>query len=89
MNAAAERQVKAGNALRIVNNRLVPTDPRACATIAKAIDEVATNETEARPYGRSLPGSIGSWGELHVLLALALGLGAKGAADTLGVMGSS
>jgi len=127
MNAAAERQVKAGNALRIVNNRLVPTDPRACATIAKAIDEVATNESGARPYGGSLgvpdtngagyvatllpmeqgrrhsilapfaafvalfpqdreqlplmtgeafplPGSIGSRGELRVLLALAQGL---------------
>ena len=89
MNAAAERQVKAGNAPCIVNNRLVPTDARACATIAKAIDEVATYETEARPYGRSLPGSIGSWGELRVPLAFAQGLGAKEAADMFGVMGSS
>ena len=51
MNAAAERQVKGGNALRIVNNRLVATDPQACAAITKAIDEVATDESVADPVG--------------------------------------
>jgi DNA-binding CsgD family transcriptional regulator/PAS domain-containing protein len=137
MNAAAERQVKAGNALRLVNNRLIPTDPQARATIAKAIDVVATDETEAGPGGHSLaiPDTNGAGyvatllslgqgrrqsilapfaasvaifaqdpeqvplmpgeafarlyrltgGELRVLLALAQGLGAKEAAEMLGI----
>jgi DNA-binding CsgD family transcriptional regulator/PAS domain-containing protein len=54
MNAAAERQVKAGNALRILNDRLFPTDPQARAAIAKAIDEVAAVEIDAGPGGHSL-----------------------------------
>jgi PAS domain-containing protein len=33
MNAAAELQVKAGNALRILNNRLIPTDPQTRTAI--------------------------------------------------------
>jgi DNA-binding CsgD family transcriptional regulator len=137
MNAAAERQVKAGHALRIVDNRIFPTDPQACTAIAKAIDEVARNETDAGPAGHSLaiPDDNGvgyvatllplergqrqsimapfaasvaifaqdpahvplmpgesfarlyqlTGGELRVLLALAQGLGAKEAADMLGI----
>jgi DNA-binding CsgD family transcriptional regulator/PAS domain-containing protein len=137
MNAAAERQVKSGNALRIVDNRLSPTNLQARATIAKAIDEVATDETDAGPSGHSLaisgdngvgyiatllplergrrqsimapfaasvavfaqdpaqaplmPGEAFArlyrltGGELRVLLALAQGLGAKEAADMLGI----
>jgi DNA-binding CsgD family transcriptional regulator len=137
MNATAERQVKSSNALRLVSNRLLPTDAEARTLVAKAIDEVATNETDAGPTGHSLaiPDANGAGyiatllplergrrqsimapfaasvavfvqdpaqvpvmpgeafaklyrltgGELRVLLALAQGLGAKEAADMLGI----
>jgi len=137
MNAAAERQVKKGNALRIVSNQLLPTDPEARIVIANAIDRVAKdeNETGATGYSLAIPNSNGAGyvatllpleqglrhsimapfaasvaifvqdpaqvplmpgeafarlyrltgGELRVLLALAQGLGAKEAADMLGI----
>src|SRR5262249_14833881 len=137
MNAAAEHQVKAGNALRIVNNQLLPTDPETRAVIANAIDKVAKDETEtgAAGYSLAIPDTNGAGyvatllpleqglrqsimapfaasvamfvqdpaqvslvpgeafarlhqltgGELRVLLALAQGLGAKEAADMLGI----
>ena len=120
-----------------MNNHIFPTDPQACTAIAKAIDEVATNETDAGPADHSLaiPDANGAGyvatllplergrrqsimapfaasvavfaqdpaqvplmpgesfaklyrltgGELRVLLALAQGLGAKEAADMLGI----
>ncbi len=137
MNAAAERQVKSGSALRIVDNRLSPTNLKARAAVAKAIDEAAIDETVAGPVGHSLaisgdngvgyiatllplergrrqsimapfaasvavfvqdpaqaplmPGEAFArlhqltGGELRVLLALAQGVGAKEAADMLGI----
>lgn len=137
MNAAAERQVKAGNALRIINNRLAPTDLKARAALAAAINEVASDQTESRSTGHTLalsgPDGTGyvatllpvergerksivapfaacvaifvqdpaqvplmpceafarlyrlTSGEVRVLLALAQGLGAKDAANMLGV----
>ena len=136
MNAAAERQIKTGNALRIVGNRLVATDPEARIALVKATDEVAKDEIDMRG-GYSLaipdPGGAGyvatllplergrrqsivapfaasvalfvqepaqvapmpgeafarlyglTGGEFRVLLALAQGLGAKEAADMLGI----
>jgi DNA-binding CsgD family transcriptional regulator len=39
MNAAAERQVKTGNSIRIVNNRIFPSDASTRAALLKAIDE--------------------------------------------------
>ena len=136
MNATAEHQIKTGNALRIVNNRLSPTDPKARDALSKAIDAVAKDETEGRsghslaipdaggagyvatllpiergrrqsilaPFAASvgvfaqdpaqaplLPGEAFArlygltGGELRVLLALSQGLGAKEAADMLGI----
>ena len=137
MNAVAARQVKAGNVLRIVNNRLAPIDTKAGAALAKAFEEVATDDTDAGQTGYSLaipdPDGAGyvatllpieggrrqsimapfaasiavfaqnpaqvpvipgeafarlyslTGGELRVLLALAQGLGAKEAADMLGI----
>lgn len=137
MNAAAEHQARTGNALRVVNNRLLPTDPKAHAALAKIIDEVSRDETDAGPTGHSLalPDANGAGyvatvlplergrrqsilapfaasvavfaqdpervllmpgeafaklyrltcGELRVLLTLAQGLGAKEAADMLGI----
>jgi DNA-binding CsgD family transcriptional regulator/PAS domain-containing protein len=136
MNAAGERQIKTGNALRIVNNRLSPTNPAVREALAKAVEQAATDETDAGAGGYSLAipdaGGAGyiatllplergrqsimapfaasvavfvqepaqvplmpgeafarlyklTGGELRVLLALAQGLGAKEAADMLGV----
>ena len=137
MNAAAERQLETGNALRVVNKRLSAADPRARPVLAKAIDEAATCETDAGSGGHALaiPDSDGAGyvatllplergrrqsiiapfaasvavftqnpaevplmpgeafaklyrltgGELRVLLVLARGVGAKEAADILGI----
>jgi DNA-binding NarL/FixJ family response regulator len=40
MNLTAERQVDAGNVIRIVNGRLAPVDREASLTLARAIDEI-------------------------------------------------
>jgi DNA-binding CsgD family transcriptional regulator/PAS domain-containing protein len=137
VNAAAHGQVKTGNALRIVNNRLLPTDPETCAALANAIERMAKSDSEAGAAGYSLaiPDTNGAGyvatllpleqglrqsitapfaasvamfvqdpaqvspmpgeafaklyhltgSELRVLLALAQGLGAKEAADILGI----
>jgi DNA-binding CsgD family transcriptional regulator/PAS domain-containing protein len=138
MNAAAERQIKTGNALRIVNNRIAPIDPTARAALSKAIDEAARDDIDKdlsehslaipdvdggtgyvatllpvdrgqrrdiiAPFAASvavftkdpvqaplMPGEAFArlynltGGELRVVLALAQGLGAKEAADMLGI----
>ena len=71
MNKAAERQIKTGNALRIVNNRLFATDPTVRATLTKAIEEVARDETDGASGRQSLaiPGSGGA-GYVATLLSL-------------------
>jgi DNA-binding CsgD family transcriptional regulator/PAS domain-containing protein len=55
MNTAAERQIKAGNALRIVNNRLVANDLQARQALARATDETASEELDGVSGGHSLP----------------------------------
>jgi hypothetical protein len=54
MNAAAERQVRAGTSIRIVNNRLCPTDPAAHAALAKAIDRAAGDDIDMDTTEHSL-----------------------------------
>ena len=54
MNAAAEHQARAGHALRVVNHRLLATDPEANARLANIIDDVSRDETDAGPAGHSL-----------------------------------
>lgn len=44
MNAAAERQIRTGNSIRIVNNRIVATYLAARAALSKAIDEAARDD---------------------------------------------
>jgi DNA-binding CsgD family transcriptional regulator/PAS domain-containing protein len=137
MNRAAERQVKAGTAIRMLNNRLDPVDPAAGAALSKAIDRAAVDDDDGAASQRSLaiPDGNGAGyiatllpvqrgqrrdivapfaasvaifmqdpldapllpgeafarihkltgAELRVLLALAQGLGAKEAADMLGI----
>jgi DNA-binding CsgD family transcriptional regulator/PAS domain-containing protein len=135
MNAAAERQVKTGTAIRILNNRLDPVDPAARAALSNAIDRSAADDRDASERSLAIPDENGAGyiatllpvqrgqrrdivapfaasvavfmqdpleapmmpgeafarlhkltgGELRVLLALAQGLGAREAADMLGV----
>jgi DNA-binding CsgD family transcriptional regulator/PAS domain-containing protein len=138
MNAAAEHQIKTGNSIRIVNNRIFPTDPATRTALSKAIDEASRDNIDKDMSEHSLaipdvdggPGYVATLlpvergrrqdivapfaasvamftkdpvqvplmpgeafarlykltgGELRVLLALAQGLGAKEAADMLGI----
>ncbi|MBR1251021.1 helix-turn-helix transcriptional regulator [Bradyrhizobium sp. AUGA SZCCT0169] len=135
MNEAAERQVKAGTSIRILNNRLEPVDPAASAALSMAIDRAARDDDGGGQRSLAIPSGTGAGyiatllpvqrgqradivapfaasvaifmqdpleapmmpgeafarlhkltgGELRVLLALAQGLGAKEAADMLGI----
>jgi DNA-binding CsgD family transcriptional regulator len=137
MNATAEHQVRAGNSIRVVNNRLCPSDVAAREALANAIEHAARDEshTEMSQHYLAIPDAYGAGyiatllplsggqrrniaapfaasvavfmqdpvdaplmpgeafarlykltgGELRVLLALAQGLGAKEAADILGI----
>jgi DNA-binding CsgD family transcriptional regulator/PAS domain-containing protein len=46
MNNAAQRQVKAAGAIRLVNNRLSPVDPAARAALTKAIQDAGSDSPE-------------------------------------------
>jgi DNA-binding CsgD family transcriptional regulator/PAS domain-containing protein len=137
MNGAAERQTRIGNSIRIVNNRISPTDPAARAALSKAIDAASRDDIDMdmsehslaipdvhgagyiatllpvdrgqrsrviAPFAASvaiftkdaaqaplMPGEAFArlykltGGELRLLLALTQGLGAKEAADMLGI----
>ncbi|MBX9844320.1 MAG: LuxR C-terminal-related transcriptional regulator [Xanthobacteraceae bacterium] len=137
MNAAAERQVRTGTSLRIVNNKLCPADPAAREALSNAIGQASRDEIDSdmREHSLAIPGAGGAGciatvlpvdrgqrrdvlapfaasvavftqdpvqapplpgeafarlykltgGELRVVLALAQGLGAKEAADMLGI----
>ena len=137
MNAAAERQIRTGTSVRIVKNRIFPTDAAARAALSRAIESAARDDLDKdmsehsvaipdadgaghiatllpvergqrrgilAPFAASvavfmqnpvaaplLPGEAFArlhkltGGELRVLLALAQGLGAKEAADMLGI----
>lgn len=137
MNATAERQIRSGNSIRIVNNRICPTDPGARAALSSAIDKASRgdSDTDLSEYSLAIPevGGAGfvatllpvdngirrdivaplsasvavfmkdpgeetlmpgeafarlyglTGGELRVLVALAQGMGAKEAADMLGI----
>jgi len=71
MNRVAERQVKTGDALRIVNNRLNPVDHAARTSLFKAIAEATTDETETPSGGITvaLPGD-GNTGLVATVLPL-------------------
>ena len=138
MNAAAERQIRTGNSIRVVNNRIFPIDPAARAALSKATDEASRDDIDkdTSEHSLAIPDVNGARGyvatllpvdrgqrrgviapfaasvavftkdpvqaplmpgeafarlykltgaELRVLLALAQGLGAKEAADMLGI----
>jgi DNA-binding CsgD family transcriptional regulator/PAS domain-containing protein len=75
MNAAAERQIKIGNSIRIVNNRIFPTDPAARAALSKAIDEAARDDidTDMSEHSLAIPGVDGGPGYVATLLPVERG----------------
>jgi hypothetical protein len=64
MNAAAERQVKTGNSIRIVNNRIVPSDPAARVALSQAIDEASRDDidTDMSEHSLAIPDADGGSG---------------------------
>jgi len=61
MNAAAERQLKAGHSIRLVHNRLSPVDPAAGVALAKNI-EAATRAEAGSPWSQhsvAIPDGVG------------------------------
>jgi DNA-binding CsgD family transcriptional regulator/PAS domain-containing protein len=54
MNAAAKRQIDTGNAIRIVNNRLSPTDAVARAALSKAIEQAGHDDVDMDMTAHSL-----------------------------------
>jgi DNA-binding CsgD family transcriptional regulator len=75
MNAAAERQVKTGNSIRIVNNRLSAADPATRAALSRAIDEAAKedNDKNASEYSLAIPDVDGGPGYIGMLLPVSRG----------------
>jgi hypothetical protein len=75
MNAAAERQIKAGNSIRIVNNRVFPADPAARAALPKAIDEAARDDIDGdmSEHSLAIPDVDGGPGYVATLLPVARG----------------
>ncbi|HYE34791.1 helix-turn-helix transcriptional regulator [Methylocaldum sp.] len=54
MNSAARRQTQAGQALRIVSNRLSPIDPNASRQLASALANAVDDEVETLHGGHSI-----------------------------------
>ncbi|HEU0147175.1 MAG TPA: LuxR C-terminal-related transcriptional regulator [Bradyrhizobium sp.] len=55
LNQAAERQVKVGNAIRIVGNRISPTDAAARAALSQAIDSASRDDSETSGCSLAIP----------------------------------
>jgi DNA-binding CsgD family transcriptional regulator len=72
MNAAAERQIRTGNSIRIVNNRVCPADPATRAALSKAIDEAARDDIDrdTSEYSLAIPDVNGGSGYVATLLPL-------------------
>ncbi|QCI63677.1 helix-turn-helix transcriptional regulator [Phreatobacter stygius] len=62
MNAAAERQIRTGDAIRIVNNRLHPTDSAARAALSKAIDQATRDglDMDMTAHSLAIPDAVGT-----------------------------
>jgi DNA-binding CsgD family transcriptional regulator/PAS domain-containing protein len=75
MNAAAERQVRSGNSIRIVNNRIFAADPATRAALSKAIDQAARDDLDKDPSEHSLaiPDVDGGPGYVATLLPVERG----------------
>lgn len=75
MNPAAERQIKDGRSIRLVNQRLSPTDASARAAMSEAIDTASGMEAEADMNARTvaMPDGLGG-GYVATLLPVGRGL---------------
>src|SRR5690349_22332909 len=75
MNAAAERQIKTGKSIRIVNNRVSPTDPATREALSKAIDKAARDDADRdmREHSLAIPDADGGPGYVATLLPVARG----------------
>jgi DNA-binding CsgD family transcriptional regulator/PAS domain-containing protein len=62
MNTAAESQTRTGNSIRVVNNRIFPTDPMARAALSKAIDEASRDDIDmdASEHSLAIPDADGA-----------------------------
>ncbi|SFB77841.1 transcriptional regulator, LuxR family [Polaromonas sp. OV174] len=61
MNHAAERQIKTGHSIRLVNNRVSPTDSAARAALSKAIEEAARDDADmgVSEHSVAIPDGVG------------------------------
>lgn len=61
MNQAAERQIRTGHALRLVGNRLCPTNAAARAALSKALEATLRDgtDTDIREHSMAMPDGIG------------------------------
>ena len=74
MNAAAERQVTAGNSIRIVNSQITPSDPAARAALSKAIEEAARDDVDRlTEHSLAFPDVDGGAGYVATLLPVERG----------------
>ncbi len=62
MNAAAERQTRMGNSIRIVNNRLSPVDQTARAVLSRAIEQAGRDDVDIdmTAYSLAIPNAQGT-----------------------------
>jgi DNA-binding CsgD family transcriptional regulator/PAS domain-containing protein len=75
MNAAAERQIKTGNSIRIVNSRIAASDPAARAALSNAIEKAARDDIDKdmREHSLAIPDVDGGSGYVATLLPLERG----------------
>lgn len=62
MNHAAERQIRAGNSIRLVNNRLSPADSAARAALSKAIEAATRDDADMDMSAHSVAIPCGAGG---------------------------
>ncbi|MBP2562145.1 DNA-binding CsgD family transcriptional regulator [Neorhizobium galegae] len=62
MNAAAERQIRTGNSIRIINNRLSPIDRAARAALSRAIEQAGSDDVDIdmTAYSLAIPDAQGT-----------------------------
>jgi DNA-binding CsgD family transcriptional regulator len=60
MNEVAERQIKTGNAIRVVGNRISPTDAAARTALSKAINEASGDEADLSGQSLAIPDMDGA-----------------------------
>src|SRR5437763_3739393 len=75
MNAAAERQIRTGNSIRIVNSQLVPSDPAARTALSNAIETAARDDIDkdVREHSLGIPDVDGGTGYIATLLPVERG----------------